>query len=88
VKRADKEAFVADLQERVGKTSTLYLTDFSGLDVKAIDATIGARVEARQGRDFETADRLQRELLVQGVVLLDHADGTDWTLVKAPEGAD
>ena len=36
MKRADKEAFVADLQERVGTISTLYLTDFSGLDVKAM----------------------------------------------------
>jgi cysteinyl-tRNA synthetase len=50
------------------------------LDVAAVEATIRARAEARAAKDFETADRLQHELLAQGVVLLDHAQGTDWTL--------
>lgn len=36
MKRAEKEAFVADLQERVKTTPILYLTDFAGLDVKAM----------------------------------------------------
>jgi large subunit ribosomal protein L10 len=36
MKRAEKEAFVADFQDRVQKTPVLYLTDFSGLDVKSI----------------------------------------------------
>ena len=50
------------------------------LDVRTIDATIDARALARAAKDFETADRLQRELLAKGVVLLDHAHGSDWTL--------
>jgi cysteinyl-tRNA synthetase len=50
------------------------------LDVPAIEAAIRARASARAAKDFETADRLQRELLTQGVVLLDHARGTEWTL--------
>jgi len=54
------------------------------LDIAAIDASIVARAEARAAKDFETADRLQRELLAKGVVLLDHATGSDWTLATAP----
>jgi cysteinyl-tRNA synthetase len=50
------------------------------LDVAAIEAAIRARASARAAKDFATADRLQRELVGQGVVLLDHAQGTDWTL--------
>ena len=34
--RTEKEAFVADFRARVGRTSVVYLTDFTGLDVKAI----------------------------------------------------
>lgn len=56
------------------------------LDVPAIEAAIRARAAARAAKDFETADRLQRELLARGVVLLDHAHGTDWTL--SHRGAD
>jgi large subunit ribosomal protein L10 len=36
MKRTDKESFVADFQERVKASPTLYLTDFSGLDVKSL----------------------------------------------------
>jgi len=34
--RTEKESFVSDLRERVSKAPVVYLTDFSGLDVKAI----------------------------------------------------
>lgn len=34
--RAQKEAFVAELQERVDRAPVMYLTDFTGLDVKAM----------------------------------------------------
>jgi hypothetical protein len=50
------------------------------LDVPRIEDAIRARAAARAAKDFETADRLQRELLAQGVILLDHAHGSDWTL--------
>ncbi|MBM4280147.1 MAG: hypothetical protein FJ137_05125 [Deltaproteobacteria bacterium] len=50
------------------------------LDVPAIEAAIRARAAARAAKDFATADRLQRELLLQGVILWDHANGSDWTL--------
>jgi len=36
MKRTDKESFVQDFQERVRSAPVLYLTDFTGLDVKSI----------------------------------------------------
>jgi large subunit ribosomal protein L10 len=36
MKRSEKEAFVAGFQERVKASPVLYLTDFTGLDVKSI----------------------------------------------------
>lgn len=51
-----------------------------GLDVAAIGATVFARSEARAAKDFETADRLHKELVAQGVVIVDDADNSDWTL--------
>ena len=34
--RAHKEAFVTGLKERIDRAPVLYLTDFTGLDVKAM----------------------------------------------------
>ena len=34
--RTEKQAFVEDFRERVGKAPVVYLTDFTGLDVKAM----------------------------------------------------
>jgi cysteinyl-tRNA synthetase len=53
------------------------------LDVAGIDAAITARAAARAERDFATADRLQQELLARGVVLNDHATGSEWTLTTS-----
>lgn len=36
MKRSDKEAFVADFRERASGALVMYLTDFSGLDVKSM----------------------------------------------------
>jgi large subunit ribosomal protein L10 len=36
MKRADKESFVTGFQERLRESPVLYLTDFSGLDVKSM----------------------------------------------------
>ena len=36
MKRADKETFVADFRERLERAPVVYLTDFSGLDVKSM----------------------------------------------------
>ena len=34
--RARKETFVEELKERIGRAPVLYLTDFTGLNVKAM----------------------------------------------------
>lgn len=36
MKRTDKEQFVADFRDRLGQAPVFYLTDFTGLDVKAM----------------------------------------------------
>lgn len=36
MKRSDKEAFVADFRERASGALVMYLTDFTGLDVKSM----------------------------------------------------
>ena len=56
------------------------------LDIPAIDAAVRARATARHTRDFDTADRLHRDLLAQGVVVVDDGDGSDWTLTADEQG--
>jgi large subunit ribosomal protein L10 len=36
MKRTDKDLFIEDFRERVGKASVVYLTDFTGLSVKSM----------------------------------------------------
>jgi cysteinyl-tRNA synthetase len=51
-----------------------------GIDIDQVEAKIQARVKARTNKDFSRADQLQSELTADGIVLLDHARGTEWTL--------
>jgi cysteinyl-tRNA synthetase len=48
------------------------------LDEAAIGERIAARAAAKLARDFALADQLRQELLDQGVVLKDSAQGTTW----------
>lgn len=56
------------------------------LDVAAIDAAVRDRAAARQSKDFDAADRLHLELRALGVVVVDDADGSDWTLTADEQG--
>jgi cysteinyl-tRNA synthetase len=50
-------------------------------DEATIQARIAARAQAKRDKNFAEADRIRDELLAQGIVLKDSAQGTTW--VKA-----
>ena len=50
----------------------------AGMDEAAVSAAIEARAAAKLARNFAEADRIRAQLLEQGVVLKDSAQGTTW----------
>jgi len=55
----------------------------AGLDVAGIERLIGERAAARKAKDFKRSDAIRDELLAQGVVLKDSAEGTTWSVVQS-----
>jgi len=58
-----------------------YLQAGKGLNESAIAAQIEARQQAKSAKDFARADQIRQDLLSQGVVLKDSAQGTTWERV-------
>lgn len=52
-----------------------------GISKQVVERKIHERAEARDRRDFATADALRAELTKLGVELLESATGTEWTVI-------
>ena len=51
-----------------------------GISEKDIVDMIRERKEARQGKDWHSADRIRKELEEKGIILEDKTDRTDWKI--------
>jgi len=65
MKRAEKEAFVQDFRSRVEQAPVIYLTDFTGLDVKAM-TTLRQDLK-RSGADYLVVKNRLARLALEGV---------------------
>ena len=50
----------------------------NNLDTAAIEALIGERSEAREGKNFQRSDAIRDDLAAQGIILEDGPGGTIW----------
>jgi large subunit ribosomal protein L10 len=62
MKRADKETFVSEFQERLAQTPVFYLTDFTGIDVKSM-TTLRDRLHASGAEYVVVKNRLMLRAL-------------------------
>jgi large subunit ribosomal protein L10 len=72
MKRSDKETFVAEFRERVGDAMVLYLTDFSGLDVKSM--TLLRQKLRENGAEYVVAKNRLVRLALQDTDMPDLSD--------------
>ncbi|MCP3904952.1 MAG: cysteine--tRNA ligase [Planctomycetes bacterium] len=56
-------------------------TDDGDVDVALIETKIAERLQARQDKDWATADELRDELLAIGIAIKDGPEGTTWSRV-------
>jgi len=91
MKRTEKEAFVADFQERLKENPTFYLTDFSGLNVQAM-TRLRRRLKATGAEYIVVKNRLALRALevldfeVPG--LAEHLNGPTGLVMGKGEGVD
>ncbi|MDH5589103.1 MAG: 50S ribosomal protein L10, partial [Gemmatimonadota bacterium] len=69
MKRTDKETFVSDLRDRMTRAPVVYLTDFSGLNVKSI--TKLRRSLREVGAEYVVAKNRLVKLAVEGTEIPD-----------------
>jgi cysteinyl-tRNA synthetase len=50
------------------------------LTTNLVEMIIGLRNEAKEGKDYATADMLRDRLKALGIILRDHGEGTDWEI--------
>ncbi len=55
-----------------------YLKAGMGLDEAAVLQRIAERTQAKAARDFAKADHIRQQLLAEGILLKDSAQGTEW----------
>ena len=62
--RAEKEAFVAEFQERLGRSEAIFLTDFTGLNVQAM-TSLRSQLKKSGGEYLVVKNRLVRRALAE-----------------------
>lgn len=72
MKRTDKEAFIAEFRERLDRAPAMYLTDFTGLDVKSI--TILRQNLRDSGAEYLVGKNRLVKLALQGYDVPDLGD--------------
>jgi cysteinyl-tRNA synthetase len=60
------------------KQPKIFLQAGAGLDETQIQQRIAERAEAKKAKNFALADSIRKDLLAQGIVLKDSAQGTTW----------
>ena len=72
MKRAEKETFVSEFRERLGRAPVMYLTDFTGLDVKSL--TILRQNLRDTGAEYIVGKNRLVKLALEGSDLPDFGD--------------
>ncbi len=67
-----KDPYIFEREEKMRRLAKM------GLSLEYVESKIRERASAREVKDYERADRIRKELLEKGIVLMDTKDGTAW----------